>query len=396
MKIFTKLLFVFMLFSFFSCGEKVVETDDENELTRISISADETFLGVDEEIQIKIKFYPTQFSKPVVTWESSDSEIATVSNEGIVTGIKDGNVTITAKVGNISSTIDLIVGIWDNSVVELATHAKSVKPEGLTFAASSNDYNSYTKLVWSDEFEGNELDTDIWTCETGAGGWGNNESQTYTDSAENVRVEGGVLHIIAKDDLTSARIISKGKKHFKYGRLEARIRFDEGMYSWPAFWMLGTGSNYRWPYCGEIDIMEHINTDRTTMQTLHWNYKGSDPSAEYAHGGYGTHSGDYPGEKPTIARDEWHVYGLKWNEDNITMYVDGKDYFSVGLDGTGFECFKTPFFFIINYAMGGQLTGGDWFSASQIKSANSGENALPWDMYVDYVRVYQDEDSTIN
>src|SRR6478609_5855240 len=131
--------------------------------------------------------------------------------------------------------------------------------------------------VWSDEFNGS-ISSD-WVFETGAGGWGNNELQYYR--RENATVENGSLVISARREnyggaqYTSARMKTQGKKSWKYGRMEARIAMPSFQGIWPAFWMLGDKiSSTGWPACGEIDIMEHINTGGNTHATIHWQDAG--------------------------------------------------------------------------------------------------------------------------
>uniref|UniRef100_UPI0025E2E43E Ig-like domain-containing protein n=1 Tax=Treponema sp. TaxID=166 RepID=UPI0025E2E43E len=408
-KICMPVLFVTGLFLFSvcagltSCSASSSSGDSEEEVSSVTVSQSSnlTSLAVGETLKLKAVVYPLTISDPQVTWKSSSTSVATVDDSGLVTGVTAGSVTITAKCGGKSGTYSLTVtrveqGPENNSVVSGATDGTSVGTSGTSFIASSNTVSDYTVLVWSDEFEGTSLKTENWAYETGDGGWGNCESQNYTNSSDNSEVDGGVLRITVKGDgtnaPTSARIKSQDKKYFKYGKLEARIKFDEGNLSWPAFWMLGQNMSdgVTWPYCGEIDIMEHINTERTIMETVHWNYNGSDPATDdYGHGGYGTGSADYSGTKPSITENDWHIYGLKWTEDKITMYVDDVDYFSVGLDGTGYDCFNNPFFFILNFAAGGELTGSSWAAASAFAG-------VEWNMYVDYIRVYQDANHVVD
>ena len=127
-------------------------------------------------------------------------------------------------------------------------------------------------LVWNDEFDGTSLNTNDWNYETGASGWGNQESQYYRSGTNNATVENGVLIIAAKDEsfggapFTSARITTQGKQSFKYGRIDIRARLPYGQGLWPALWMLGDNiGTVGWPSCGEIDIMELIGA---TVQTI--------------------------------------------------------------------------------------------------------------------------------
>ena len=179
-------------------------------------------------------------------------------------------------------------------------------------AATSN-----STLVWSDEFNGNSLDTSKWTCEIGNGssGWGNNELQYYTDRAENVSVYDGALHITARNEsyngynYTSARLKTESKFYFKYGHVEARLAIPSGQGIWPAFWTLGQDiGSVGWPSCGEIDIMEAINAENKVYGTTHWNAGG--------HVNYGNSSGVFD-------ITQYHVYTLDWDEQYIRMYVDG-------------------------------------------------------------------------
>ena len=144
-----------------------------------------------------------------------------------------------------------------------------------------------SKLVWSDEFNGNSIDTSKWGFEigTGSNGWGNNEQQYYTNRSDNAYVADGALHIRAKKEsyggrnYTSARLNTNGKFTFTYGYVEARLALPSNQGIWPAFWMLGANiGSVGWPSCGEIDIMEAINAENKTYGTCHWNANGH---AEY-------------------------------------------------------------------------------------------------------------------
>ena len=124
------------------------------------------------------------------------------------------------------------------------------------------------QLIWADEFDGNSINASNWTHEIGTGfnGWGNNELQSYTNSSSNSSVSNGSLKInaleqpIGQSDYSSARIISKNKFSFQYGKIEARLKMPLGQGLWPAFWMLGQNIDaVSWPQCGEIDVVEHLS-----------------------------------------------------------------------------------------------------------------------------------------
>lgn len=225
----------------------------------------------------------------------------------------------------------------------------------------------YTDLVWSDEFDVNGApDSTNWTYDLGAGGWGNNESQTYTDLADNVIVEDGSLKIMAKADgggYTSARLKSEDLYEFTYGRIEARAKLPVEGGTWPAIWMLGEDyATNIWPACGEIDIMEHVGNDpNVILGTVH--HPGVSPGA-----------GD-TGSTSVSDVTEWHTYTVEWTPDVIKFLVDDTVYHTVT---NSFDLpFESDMFLIMNIAMGGTLGGNidPGFSSAT--------------MEIDYIRVYQ-------
>ena len=226
-------------------------------------------------------------------------------------------------------------------------------------------------LVWAEEFDTDGAPcTDTWLYDIGAGGWGNDEVQYYTDRPENVIVENGLLKINAiaesfsGSEYTSARIISKTKFEFKYGKVVVRAKFPEGAGTWPAIWMLG--SNFEvvgWPDCGEIDIAEHRGNDQNTIHgTLH--YPGNS-------GGNGN------GNSTVIsnASSEFHDYEVQWTDSSINFYVDGMQYHTFANDSN--VPFNQDFFLILNTAMGGTFGG----------TIDPNFNQSTFE--VDYIRVYQ-------
>jgi beta-glucanase (GH16 family) len=232
-------------------------------------------------------------------------------------------------------------------------------------------------LVWSDEFNGTSVNTSSWTFETGGGGWGNNELEYYTNG-QNASVSNGVLTIQARKEsggfscwygtcqYTSTRMITKGKREFTYGRIEARMALPSGQGTWPAFWMLGSNiSSVGWPKCGEIDIMEHINSEAMVHGTIHWDSNG------YA---------NYGGPSGNIDVTQFHTYAIEWSPSSIKWFLDGAQYWEANIQNSinGTEEFHRPFFIILNLAIGGNWPG----------SPNS-STAFPANMKIDYVRVYQ-------
>ena len=241
--------------------------------------------------------------------------------------------------------------------------------------SSPLSYPGYS-LVWNDEFEGNTLSSD-WVFEIGNGnwGWGNNELQYYLE--ENVSVENGVLTITAKNnsfntfDYTSSRIKTQGNQSFKYGRIDVRAALPFGQGIWPAIWMLGDNfSSAGWPNCGEIDIVELVggsgNNDKTIYGTLHWEDNG--------HSEYGGSNSIGDGK----FADEWHVFSIIWDQNQIRFLRDDVQYHAMNITGPQLTEFHQNFFFIMNVAIGGNWPG----------SPNS-STIFPQRMFVDYIRVFQ-------
>jgi beta-glucanase (GH16 family) len=253
------------------------------------------------------------------------------------------------------------------------------------------------KLVWADEFDAPGItppDPANWEhmigngCNYGICGWGNNELQWYTDDLSNSWVENGYLTIQAQEEspgsYTSARLRTRYKQDFLYGRMEAKIRVPHGGGMWPAFWMMPSDDVYGiWAASGEIDIMETRNGTDYIGGALH--FGGQWPDNTYI-------SGAYYGDGPTDFSQDFHVYALLWEADQMRWYVDGVEYFSATSDqwysladlSNERAPFDQWFHFLLNVAVGGNYTG----------CTNSGciTAEFPQQMVVDYVRVYQWQD----
>ena len=235
------------------------------------------------------------------------------------------------------------------------------------------------ELIWSDEFDETGLpDSTYWTFEEGGGGFGNNEIQYYTSNdLDNARIEDGRLIITAREEsmggrnYTSARMITRDKLSFRYGKIEARIRLPYTQGIWPAFWMLGDNiSEVSWPACGEIDIMEFIGgagNESTIHGTAHWDNNGS--HAEYG-GSYTLESG--------IFADDYHVFSIEWDETSIRWFIDDHQYHEIDITPGGLSEFHNEFFILLNVAVGGNWPGYP-----------DDTSVFPQTMEVDYVRVYK-------
>lgn len=241
------------------------------------------------------------------------------------------------------------------------------------------------KLVWSDEFTVDGMpDPKKWSYQIGDGcpdlcGWGNNELEYYTDSRkENARVQNGFLIIeahkekIESRDYSSAKLITKGKGDWTYGRIAIRAKLTKGKGVWPAIWMLPSDNTYgHWPRTGEIDIMEFVGYIPDTIY-------GSIHTQSFNHIlGTQTTSGVYDA---TVSQD-FHEYAIQWDEKSITFYFDNKPYQRFENNGSGVDAwpFDKPFHLILNVAV-----GGNWGGKMGVD-----ENIWPQKMLVDWVRVYQ-------
>jgi beta-glucanase (GH16 family) len=272
-------------------------------------------------------------------------------------------------------------------------------------------------LVWSDEFDGDRLDPAKWSHDVDCWGGGNAERQCYTDRPANSRVSGGLLLIEAHAGETrgpalpvhlrttpedaartvtlpfsSARLTTRGKAEWRYGRIEVRARLPGGQGSWPAIWMLPTVDHYGgWAGSGEIDIMEAVNLgvpcetcplkrENRVLGTLH--FGGAWPA--------NVHKGSETELPPSS--DGFHVFGILWQPGRIDWTIDGKVHASqtpadwqtgVSAPDAGPDApFDRPFHLILNLAIGGGLPEGR-------NAGGVDRKGFPRRMEVDWVRVWQ-------
>jgi len=273
-------------------------------------------------------------------------------------------------------------------------------------------------LVWSDEFDGTELDRNKWKPELSCWGGGNQERQCYTDRPENIRVIDGVLHLKARkeqftgpdrppeiadkpnpkktQEFTSGKIRTLGLASWKYGKMEFRAKPPKGQGTWPAVWMMPADNVYGgWPRSGEIDILEGVNLG-ATCDTC----KGDVGENRMISA---LHFGDYaPKNKfldtrvalPTNAlpSDDFHVWTLEWGEGLMRFYLDGRKYWELRAGqwdsasplakSNAVAPFDQPFYIMANLAIGGGLS-------EKNNDKGVAANVTPAEFQIDWIRIYQ-------
>jgi len=252
----------------------------------------------------------------------------------------------------------------------------------LLFVVSATHQSNaqFKRLVWSDEFNYLGLpDNTKWSYDTGSHGWGNNELQAYTNiRSKNARVENGSLIIEACNEdyngarFTSARLVSKNKGDWKYGRVEVKAKLPKGRGIWPAIWMLPTKWEYGgWPKSGEIDIMESVGYLPDSVY-------GSVHTAAFNHA-IGTNKTG--GVLRKDFSQAFHIYAIEWTEHKINFYVDDELYHVFENNKSGSEAwpFDKEFHLLLNIAV-----GGNWGGKFGVD-----ETVFPQRFEIDYVRVYQ-------
>ena len=274
----------------------------------------------------------------------------------------------------------------------------NAKSAGSPYPPTDSEYEK----VWSDEFNGDSLDTNVWSPYTG--GWNASEVQgCYTESAENINVSGGSLNLIGlykpgvtcnkgkNKDFTSGFVETKDKQSWTYGYFEARIKMPNNKSTWPAFWMSPNVKRYGdgWPMNGEIDIVETKGSDLDyAAADAHWGKSITNKTHK------NSHKADLPAGFSNTT--DWHTYGVKWTEGKLEYFIDGKSYHTVEGFGqpnaanTPHGPFDVPFFLRLNMAIGGTYIdgpGGKWSNAYNVVAEEPG--TFPATMSVDYVRIYQ-------
>ncbi len=251
-------------------------------------------------------------------------------------------------------------------------------------AFSAPAFSQLETLAWSDEFDGTgQPDTTNWTLELGASGWGNQEIQQYTNLPQNAWQADGRLHIRAKNEgggaWTSARLMSMGKREFRFGRVVFRAKVPGGSGVWPALWLLGGNIlEVGWPKCGEIDVMEHSGPKPNWVSFALHSQSSFGNTVNKMEAALATHA------------TEFHEYEARWTAEKIEWLIDGHVFYRYEPEPKTAENwpFDQPFFLLMNVAMGGTLGSDPRFESKGLR--NGIDPALQSaTMEVDWVRVFQ-------
>lgn len=272
-------------------------------------------------------------------------------------------------------------------------------------------------LVWSDEFDGDRIDRGKWGFDVDCWGGGNDERQCYTDRARNAAVKDGVLVITARRErvsgpalpasmrqgsatpdaeavraFSSARLTTRGKAAWRFGRIAVRARLPQGQGTWPAIWMLPETDHYgSWAASGEIDVVEAVNLgvpcarcpggrENTILGTLHFGGRWPDNRQVGTEAAF-----------PDVLDGGFHTYAIEWDADRIIWSVDGRvfaehraEQWSTTGSAARSAPFDRPFHLILNLAVGGRLPEGRGVGA--VDSAG-----YPKQLEIDWVRVWQND-----
>jgi len=287
-------------------------------------------------------------------------------------------------------------------------------PAGPAFHAEGRGW----ELVWSDEFDGDQLDRILWEVEESCWGGGNDERQCYTDRQKNVEVKNGVLRLKAfrekfkglqypqgwpggrgkqiRQKYTSGKVRTRDRADWTYGRFSARIKLPKGQGTWPAFWMLPADNAYGgWAASGEIDIMEAVNLgakcpecdgkigENRSSGALHF-------GGEWPDNTYKMKAAQLPGGDDAV--DQYHVFTAEWGAGRINWFVDGQKFLTLNpkdWSTSALEKSQNPnapfdqdFYLMFNLAVGGKYP-------EENNTGGFEQSSFPAQMLVDWVRVYQ-------
>ena len=362
--------FILLSFILISCKKE----PDASTTPYISVSSSVTQVAEDNPNgSVNISLTLSRISNKAVTLDYKTADSSAIAGKDYV-AVLSGQLTF--QPGEISKAVTVNILPDTSQKQDVSFKVVFSNPVNGILTRSSGIIKivnvDYVNLVWSDEFNVGPVNSAIWNYELGAGGWGNNELENYTNSINNVHIDSGYLHITALNpsagSYTSGRITTQGKKEFTYGRVDIRAQLPEGKGLWPALWMLGGNlSSAGWPKCGEIDIMELVgNAPSTIYGSAHWNDNGHVSR---------NNSFTLSGSKFSSG---FHVFSLKWTPGRLIWLVDNQQYSNLSRSEISAFPFDLPQFFIFNVAV-----GGTWPGAPDLTTV------FPQNMIVDYIRVYQ-------
>lgn len=371
-------------------------TTERSEETSFVITPDgDSWLAFDVDIPVAGRYkFEVRYA--------SDNEETQLWMEDYIDNKDNRTYDITSKIKTMSGT-DFQTGSKDGSPLNEGVHKMKLHING---GSAKIDWIKFTlmvphkltpktytqnmdgdewKIAWSDEFDGEGLpDTSKWSFAIGDWGWGNNELQYYTENRiENARQEDGDLIIEArKDDMgkawTSARLTTRGKETFIYGRIEIKAKVPSLRGNWAAGWTLGDEyvDELSWPYCGEIDILESVGYEMDDET-------GNGKAHSSVHcGAFYFKLGNHRTSTLEVENmeDEYHLYTIDWSPEGIVSYVDNQKYFEYTDTSTELSWpYDKAQNIILNLAI-----GGGWGGAQGLD-----ENMTSQKYIIDYVRVYE-------
>ncbi len=393
------LFFLFMAIAFSGCGKKSQEPDPPVTPPVISIDDISLFEGTASGpiFGFTVRLSKTSDKEVKVKWSTQDgtakagSDYTAVTNQELVFAPGEQSkiiiVLVTAdEYREDDETFSVALSGAVNASIGRGVATCMIKNDDTKILFTNNGYDAPTSyagynLVWADEFENGAFDSNAWVFQNGDGcpnicGWGNNELEYYRP--ENLGFQDGKMVIEARKEsygnrsYTSSKIIGSGKMPFKFGRIDIRAILPKGKGFWPAFWLLPQDNKFgAWPSSGEIDIMELVGHEpNKVLGTAHY---GPGPGSIHTSGTYTLPAGQ-------TFNDEFHVFSLEWKQDEIRWLIDNQVYYTVKKENVSPQNypFNEPFFFIINFAV-----GGDWPGTPDASSV------FPQWLIVDYVRLYQ-------
>jgi len=358
------------------------EGNEEQQILKFTVFVQGTYT---EDIQVT---YRTQDASALgsIDYVAAD-EILTIKSPATSAEIEIAIIPDDLNEGNEHFLLQLFDA--ENATIKTASARGIINNDDTALTAPEGGYStpdSYPdwELTWAEEFKEGPINQDNWTFELGNGcnqglcGWGNQELQSYTADSTNARIEDDNLiieaHKTGNASYSSARMITKDKQNFRFGRIDIRAQLPKGQGIWPALWMLGKNiDQVGWPACGEIDIMELVGHEpKVTHGTAH--FGPPSPNNRFIGSSFNAKGPDFS--------ETYHVFTLVWNPGSIYWYVDDVLFHEINPDITSGAAypFNQEFFFIFNVAVGGLWPGSP-----------DETTVFPQQMKVDYIRFFEKE-----